>query len=618
VNGAAPSLALLAQALDVPGLAVTESLRAHRWRGPIASPDALAVHPAWSHRVARLQVLRRALDHRPDGRHALRVDRDPSTGLVGPFARDLPPSVDASQCIDTWPYARVLRRLFLQIDGQRVDADLPERFPGARNDPTLDPAPRLPALLAQALVGVPIPNDAADALRIAIDVHRALIARHVRRRRRLLALLDPGLVPPLQAPGDADAPAAHLRPGEHDDGAAVARPADDGRRSRKASSRTADQDPGGSEAPSTDANPVEESPAPDDPPPGVLRPIRKLPAPPLQAARTAQHDEWDYRQRAYRRRWVTVHEQRLESRDPGYLADLRARFPAVSRRIGRGLARLRPDAPRRERRLPDGETIDLDAAVEAIVARRTGRHDATERAYQSRPRHERDLAIALLVDMSGSTGHRLPEKRSSSMPGDAEDEPLWLTRPRARWTPAAPQRRIIDVARDAVGLLCDAMHALGDRHAVFAFSGQGREHVEFAIVKPFDEAWSARTAAALAAVQPRGYTRTGAAVRHALAHLRTERARRKILIVVSDGYPQDDDYGPRDDTLEYALQDTAHALREAERAGVSTFNISIDSGDTDYLKRMCPRSHYWVVSDVESLPERMQSAYRLLARGAPG
>jgi nitric oxide reductase NorD protein len=140
--------------------------------------------------------------------------------------------------------------------------------------------------------------------------------------------------------------------------------------------------------------------------------------------------------------------------------------------------------------------------------------------------------------------------------------------------------------------------------------------VEFHVVKSFDDAVSARTAAALAALRPHGATRAGAAIRHASVLLARQPQRHKVLIVVSDGYPEDIDYGPEPRELRYAIEDTAHALREAEGLGINTFNLSIDPAGHDYLRRMCPRERYLVIGDVAALPGELTKVYQAMTHAA--
>jgi nitric oxide reductase NorD protein len=132
------------------------------------------------------------------------------------------------------------------------------------------------------------------------------------------------------------------------------------------------------------------------------------------------------------------------------------------------------------------------------------------------------------------------------------------------------------------------------------------------VAKDFRDRLSAQTWAALAAMEPLRSTRMGTAIRHALVKLLREPARMKVLVIVSDGYPQDHDYGPdrRDDS--YGIEDTACALREAERAGVIAFCVTIDPAGHDYLRRMCADSRYMVIDDVMALPRELTKIYRTL------
>jgi nitric oxide reductase NorD protein len=148
---------------------------------------------------------------------------------------------------------------------------------------------------------------------------------------------------------------------------------------------------------------------------------------------------------------------------------------------------------------------------------------------------------------------------------------------------------------------------------VYGFSGEGRDRVEFSVAKEFDDRTSPASWAALAAMQPRRYTRMGPAIRHAAAKLAAQPTRTKLLIVISDGYPQDIDYGPNRGDKEYGLQDTARALQDAAAMGIATFCVTIDPAGHDYLRRMCPDQSYLVIDDVPSLPRELAKLYGTLA-----
>lgn len=369
------------------------------------------------------------------------------------------------------------------------------------------------------------------------------------------------------------------------------------------------------------------SAAPDDGQGPTIAPARSAGAGP--AVHSHFVDEWDYRRGAYRRAWCRIEESRAQGGDRGFLQALQHRHGRTAHTLARRFALLRPPAPERARAADDGDEIDFERAVDRVAERRAG-HGDDRPPYRQRPLRRPPVCAALLLDVSASTDFPLPE--SGALPADPAAAVPAPAPPAAAATaplgaslyeidespapvPAPPRPRVIDLARDALALMCQALHRLGDRHAVYAFDGEGRHRVRVQRVKGFAEAPSAATWGALAALVPRGATRTGAAVRHVAAELAAEEATRRLLFVVTDGYPEDSDYGgpPRD--LDYALHDTARALLEAERRGITTFCIAIDHAGHDYLRRICPPRRYLVIDDAQALVQRFGEAYLALRAG---
>lgn len=159
----------------------------------------------------------------------------------------------------------------------------------------------------------------------------------------------------------------------------------------------------------------------------------------------------------------------------------------------------------------------------------------------------------------------------------------------------------------------DALDEIGDQFAIYGFSGTGRDNVEFKIGKDFDDGASPATWAAVEAMKPLRYTRMGPAVRHATAKLAVQPARTRMLLVISDGYPQDVDYGRDRHDRDYGMYDTARALTDAAALGIQTFCLTIDPSGHDYLSEMCPEERYAVLDDVEALPEELAQLYFLEA-----
>ncbi len=336
--------------------------------------------------------------------------------------------------------------------------------------------------------------------------------------------------------------------------------------------------------------------------------------------RSFLYDEWDYHAQRYLKSWCRLYEHRLRGDDFGFLDEARRRNAILARQVRRQFSFIRPESWLRVHRTSDGDEIGLDSLIEAVIDRRTG-HAGNEHLYIRRDRGLREVAAAFLVDMSASTDFPIPDPAAPVTASTAtEHDPYIWGRFGGPIEAAAalPRRRVIDVAREALALMCDALATLGDSHAVYGFSGDGRENVEFNLIKEFDEALSPRSWAALAAMQPRRSTRMGPAIRHAAAKLKRQPMRRRVLIIVSDGYPEDRDYGPDRRDREYGIQDTAQALLEAERAGITSFCITIDPAGHDYLRRMCAEKRYLVIDDVTALPAELTKVYRALTRDSDG
>lgn len=302
---------------------------------------------------------------------------------------------------------------------------------------------------------------------------------------------------------------------------------------------------------------------------------------------TYVYDEWDFFARAYRPAWCKVHEKEMAQDDMSFYRDTLTRHAGLVRRIRREFEMFAPELYRKERRLADGADHDLDAAIEAMADLRIG-VSPSEKLFWRHHREARDAAVAFLLDMSGSTGEAL-----ATVPGGT-------------------QRRIIDVEKEAMILMIDALEAIGDCYGVFGFSGHGRDQVEFYIVKDFAETFSSQVAKRVGRVVPLHATRMGPAIRHATLKLRSQQTRSKFLFLISDGRPQDVGYSQESAEKVYAVQDTRMALIEARREGITPFCLTVDKDGNDYLGTMMDDFSYEVLADVDLLPQRLPQLYRRL------
>ncbi|MEV0066318.1 VWA domain-containing protein [Amycolatopsis sp. NPDC050768] len=307
------------------------------------------------------------------------------------------------------------------------------------------------------------------------------------------------------------------------------------------------------------------------------------------------YPEWDHRAGEYLADWCLVREKRPRSGRSGRthrdaLKRNRALLPALTAQ----LERMAPLGRRRRTRLRHGDDLDLDACVEAMADVRTGRTPG-EAVYSALEPVAREVAVAFALDLSSSTAERLPER----------DDGI---------------RRILDLERESVALLLEAVERVGDSYGIYGFSGTGREDVVVSVVKSLDERRTPATLRRLDGLVPQHTTRMGPAIRHLTRRLATHGAPSKLLVLVSDGRPFDLDYGQRygeDAVLDYALADTTRALAEARLAGVRPYLITVDPAGGDYLRTMCDPDEYHVIADPRDLPVALARLYVTARRAWP-
>jgi nitric oxide reductase NorD protein len=289
------------------------------------------------------------------------------------------------------------------------------------------------------------------------------------------------------------------------------------------------------------------------------------------------YPEWNYRLAAYRQRGAVVWPGVVSMGSGAWVEAVMARHAALVRRVRRRFDGLRPRRVRVGRQA-DGAELDLSAYVTAFAdwrARRWG----DDRFYTAARPARRDLALALLVDVSAST--------------DA-----WV----------AGSQRIIDVEKESLIVLLEALAALGDRHAALAFSGEGPGRVRVMTIKAFDEPGGVVVRRRVAALEPDGYTRAGAAIRHASALLAGQAARHRLLLILSDGKPNDvDAYSGR-----HGIEDTRQAVAEARLQGLVPFCLTVDREAPTYMPSIFGRRGYAVLRRQELLPAVLVEVVRRL------
>ncbi len=329
---------------------------------------------------------------------------------------------------------------------------------------------------------------------------------------------------------------------------------------------------------------------------------------------TFVYDEWDFRAGDYKPRWCIVRQKTMAEGDPNFFGGTLHSYGGLVARIRRQFELMVPETFRKVRKLEDGEELDIDDVIEAIVDMKTGA-SPSDKFYWRRNKVQREVAAAFLIDTSASTAEAIDEGKRAADDWDAPDDPVeymvWL---RTRRGEAARRsyKRIIDVEKEAIVLIVNALEAIGDIYGIYGFSGYGRENVEYYTIKDLDEAFSDRVKRRIDRVAPLHATRMGPAIRHTTAKLEMADARTKILFLVSDGRPQDRGYSREGVEKEYAVHDTRMALEEARRKDINAFCLTVDKNGHDYLKTMCADMGYEVLDNIYDLPERLLFLYRRL------
>ncbi len=299
------------------------------------------------------------------------------------------------------------------------------------------------------------------------------------------------------------------------------------------------------------------------------------------------YEEWDHELADFRMAWCRVIERPARRGARQFVHTVRAQYGPMISSIRYQFQLLRPEALQKVRGELDGEEFDLQAVIDYALDRQTSGR-VSERLYVRRLRRQRDVAVSFLLDMSSSTARTVSPRVGTSR----------------------PSKRIIDIEKEGLVLMSEALEAIGDHYAIQGFTSEGRHNVKFYIIKDFDQKYSPEVEARIGGITYQNNTRLGAAIRHAAARLRRQQARTKLLIILSDGRPYDHDYGD----ARYAREDTKIALRQARMGGIIPFCITIDRESEVQLRDMYGEVGYMIIDDILSLPERLPGIYRRLTR----
>ena len=284
-----------------------------------------------------------------------------------------------------------------------------------------------------------------------------------------------------------------------------------------------------------------------------------------------KYHEWDCVRQRFRDSFCTLRELAVTPGDESFVDETLNKHRGLLKSIKKTFEAVLGES-RLQRRQSDGDDIDLDAVVDAYADVANGR-EMSEYLYTRYRNQDRNIAVMFMVDMSGST---------------------------LGW--------VNDAERESLVLLCEALEMLGDRYAIFGFSGRTNKRCEVYRIKEFDQSYDLEVRQRISGIRPKAYTRMGVAIRHLGHLLHLTRARTKLLITLSDGRPED--YGGYKG--KYGIEDTRHALLEMKQSGIHAFCITIDNEAQEYLPHMYGAANYAVIDEVHKLPQKVADIYRRL------
>ncbi|BAZ92901.1 rubisco activation protein CbbO [Thiohalobacter thiocyanaticus] len=291
------------------------------------------------------------------------------------------------------------------------------------------------------------------------------------------------------------------------------------------------------------------------------------------------YHEWDYQVQLHRPDWVTLHERRQSRADPGIIDDILIEHRPIAHRIRQIIDMLQPEGVQRVRNMEDGDEIDINAAVDAMISIRMGEHP-NPRITMRNVIKNRDLAVVVLLDLSESTNE----------------------------TVEGSDKTVLELTREACALVATAINGIGDPFAIHGFASDGRHDVQYYRFKDFNEKFGDMVKSRLAGMQGGLSTRMGAAMRHAAQHLLKQPERRKLLLLVTDGEPADiDERDPQ-----YLRHDTKKAVEELYTRGVMSYCLTLDANADSYVKRIFGANNYTIIDQVERLPEKLPVLFATL------
>jgi hypothetical protein len=293
-----------------------------------------------------------------------------------------------------------------------------------------------------------------------------------------------------------------------------------------------------------------------------------------------RYREWDDTLGDYLQDHVLVREKIISGRDEGFYEDAMNLYRNLIRKIQMSFELLKPEGLMILRKWLEGDEFDYRAMIDFVIEKKAGILPS-DRLYIKRIKKNRDVSVLLLVDLSRSTSN----------------------------TASGTNKTVLMIEKESIVLLCEALKVVGDSFSIAGFSGTGRLGVDYYTIKGFEENMTRDVIQRINGMMPLRNTRLGAAIRHATFHLDKIPSRVRLLLILSDGFPNDTGYKRR-----YAMEDTRRALLEARSKNIYAHSILVNIAGDSRLDTLYGKIHHTVISDVCDLPDKLLRIYRDLTR----
>ncbi len=300
----------------------------------------------------------------------------------------------------------------------------------------------------------------------------------------------------------------------------------------------------------------------------------------LQALPPRHYPEWDYNTKSYRPDWVSLYESLHPSGNPADIDRILEKHSALAKRLKQLLDMLKPQNYVRVRYQEEGSELDLDVAIRSLIDFKSGAQP-DPRINMSHKHDGRDIAVTLLLDLSASLDD----------------------------TPQGSTQTLLELSQEAVSLLGWAIDKLDDKFSIGGFFSNTRHDVKYLHMKGFNERWDDDVKARVAKMEAGFSTRMGAAMRHAGHYLSTQKADKKLLLILTDGEPSDIDV----EDAQLLIKDAHKATTELDMDGIYTHCISLDPKADEYVSDIFG-SHYTVIDNVSRLPEKLPQLFLALTK----